>query len=256
MNVLDEVRAFYRNFKGCKGVMGYSERLKPIYYFKIVKSDFPVIIATYSIHAREHITARLALKQIGDFERFGVKGTVYFAPMLNPDGVNIAISKNPLYKANARGVDLNVNFDACWGLGAQNVRVKGDQNYIGRAPFSEKESRALRDFTLYVNPQMTISYHCKGEEIYCEFFQDKNSLKRDFGLAKAVSDVTGYTIKSTPNSVGGYKDWCIQKLKIPALTIEVGNDAFSHPLGSECLPEIYSKNKNVIKALTENSLWN
>ena len=67
-------------------------------------------------------------------------------------------------------------------------------------------------------------------------------------LALSIADTTGYAIKSTPNSAGGYKDWCIQKLKIPALTIEVGKDSLSHPIKEEYLDEIYCENKGVISA--------
>ena len=61
----------------------------------------------------------------------------------------------------------------------------------------------------------------------------------------------GYKIKKIKGSVGGYKDWCIQKLKVPSVTIEVGSDILSHPIGKQALPKIYSKNKNVIKVITK-----
>ena len=171
--------------------------------------------------------------------------------MLNPDGVKICLKENPLYKANARGVDLNVNFDARYGSGEKNVFCKASENYVGEHAFSEPESIAIRDFTLKVMPDATISYHSKGQEIYYEFFQDEFSRKRDCALAEKVAKVTGYAIKSTPNSAGGYKDWCIEKLKIPALTIEVGNDDLTHPIGEEHLVQIYKQNKKVIKVVTD-----
>ena len=74
-----------------------------------------------------------------------------------------------LWKANGRGVDLNVNFQADWGCGAANVRRPGPENYIGPAPFSEPETRALRDLTLALSPDATISFHTKGGEIYWEY---------------------------------------------------------------------------------------
>ena len=43
----------------------------------------------------------------------------------------------------------------------------------------------------------------------------------------------------------------MQKLKIPALTIEVGEDYLSHPIGEEHAERIYKKNKEVIKKITE-----
>ena len=154
-----------------------------------------------------------------------------------------------MYKANAKGVDLNVNFDAGWGKGEFNKREIADENYIGKYPFSASETRALRDFTLSVNPDLTLSYHAKGEEIYWYFNQADKEKLRDYALAKIIAKSTGYKLKFTPNSYGGYKDWCISKLKIPSFTIEVGLDSLTHPIGEENLQEIFSKNKQVIPNL-------
>ncbi len=251
MDVFQELNHFYNGFNGEKGSIGKSFLGEDIKFFAVEKSQSPKIIFQYAIHAREYITTYLALKQIEDFIENGSKGTVYFIPMLNPDGVKISLYLNPLWKANARGVDLNVNFDAKWGSGERNIQTEGSENYIGERPFSEYETSALRDFTLQINPDMTVSYHSKGEEIYWQFFQDGKTLDRDLKIAKAVSNQTGYQLKPTPNSAGGYKDWCIEKLKIPALTIEVGADELSHPINKANLPQIYDRNKGVVTLLTE-----
>ncbi len=255
MSIFEKLEYFYQNFKGEKGVIGYSYDKKPIVYFAVMHTKSPILIVQCAIHAREYITAHLCLSLIDEFLRCGKVGTVYFIPLVNPDGVKIALEENLLYKANGRGVDLNVNFDARWGTGEKNVLFCGAENFIGEHPFSEPETCALRDFTLKIKPDATISYHSKGEEIYYEFFQERERLKRDFYLAKAVQKETGYLIKSTPFSSGGYKDWCIEKLKIPALTIEVGDDNLSHPIKEESLEQIFNKNKGVIpaviKSLTE-----
>lgn len=251
MSIFVKLNDFYQSFDGEKGVIGYSFFNKPIYYLAVEKTNSPVLIVQCAIHAREHITAHLCLKLIEEFIRTGKLGKVYFIPLMNPDGVEIALNAKPLYKANGRGVDLNVNFDARWGLGEKNILNAADENFIGEYPFSELETVALRDFTLKAKPDATISYHSKGEEIYYEFFQDELRLKRDYALASATKKVTGYKIKSTPNSCGGYKDWCIDKLKIPALTIEVGDDNLSHPIGEENLEVIFEKNKWVIPAVIQ-----
>lgn len=247
MNVLYLNKKFYKRFKGKKGIIGVTEKSQPIYFYGVEKTDYPKIIVQSAIHAREYISAYLTLKLIKRAKKVLQKGSVYFVPILNPDGVKIALNENPLYKANARGVDLNVNFDARWGTGEKNVRESASENYIGEYPFSERETRAIRDFTLSIKPNFTLSYHSKGEEIYYEFFQDGLEKERDEKLAKIVASCTGYKIKPTLNSAGGYKDWCIEKLKIPALTIEVGNDDLSHPIGKRRLGEIYRKNKLVIE---------
>ena len=254
MNVLEKLQKFYNDYPYKKGVIGKTERGKDIYYLLVEKSSYPTLICQYSIHAREYITTYLALLQIKEFIKSGKAGRVYFIPMVNVDGVEICLNGKPLYKANARGVDLNVNFNARWGTGKQNKRTRGDQNYIGAYPFSESETKALRDFTLSVKPDMTLSYHSKGEEIYYEFFQDKERKKSDYRLAKIVADKTGYAVKGTPDSAGGYKDWCIEKLLIPSLTIEVGSDKLSHPIGERHASSIFKKNKGVLALLTKEFL--
>ena len=251
MGVLSELDVFYKNFQGEKFIIGRSHRKKPIYCFRIKKTDFPKIIVQYAIHAREYITTYLAMLQIEDFIMRGKVGTVYFIPAVNPDGIEIAELKNPLYKANDFGVDLNVNFDALWGTGRENVRRKSDCNFIGERPFSEPETRALRDFTLLIEPHSTLSYHSKGEEIYWEFFQGEKERNRDEKIAKILSEVTGYAVKLTPDSAGGYKDWCISRLKIPSFTIEVGSDNLSHPIGKEYSKDVFIKNQDVITTLIE-----
>lgn len=255
MSVFADIYDFYSDYKGEKGIIGRSFFGLPIFYAAVEKTERPKIIFQYAIHGREYITSYLCLKQIEDFVSFGKRGKAYFIPLVNSDGVAIACGGSPLYKANGRGVDLNVNFDARWGTGAKNRRTRGEENFIGAYPFSEPESIALRDFTLKVMPDATVSYHAKGEEIYWEFFQEGRLRKINLKLAKAVAEVTGYTIKSTPDSAGGYKDWCADKLKIPSLTVEVGADSLEHPIGVERLDEIYLKNRGVVNevvnALTE-----
>ena len=251
MNVLEELNIFYNNFSQEKGYIGTTEMGKPIPFLLVKKTPFPRIIVQYSIHAREYITTYLAMQQILHYQKYGKSGSVYFIPAVNLDGIEKVLNGNPLYKANINGVDLNVNFDANWGTGKTNIRYKNFENYIGEKPFSESETIALKNFTLSVMPHATISYHSKGEEVYWEFFQQPNDRKRDEYLAQKLARATGYSLKSTPDSAGGYKDWCIQKLKIPAFTIEVGDDNLTHPIQKKHLPEIFDKNKEVINTLIE-----
>jgi g-D-glutamyl-meso-diaminopimelate peptidase len=254
MRVIDKVSLFYQNFKGEKEIIGKSLYGVPIYKMTVEKSGYPVLIVQGAMHAREHITALLTLKMIEDFIENGRRGTVHFIPLINPDGVSYCEEYNPLYKANGRGVDLNVNFPARWGKGEKNVNAPSNENYIGLYPLSEPESSALVSFTLKIKPNLTVSLHAKGEEIYWEFGQSGKRKKRDKFIAKKAAKATGYKLKLTKNSSGGYKDWCVQELKIPALTVEVGTYQLAHPIGSEYLDAIYEKNKRLINELID-ALW-
>jgi len=242
------------------GYIGLSEDGRNIPYVFVGDKKAPCIFITAGIHAREHVSCYLCMRQIeytlNEFVRGKFKGGgIYFMPMLNPDG-NMIIARgvsesscaNPdllreifktsptsLFKANARGVDLNVNFDAQWGTGASNVREAGGANYIGSAPFSERETRAIARFTLKKKPLSTVSYHCLGQEIYWEFGQRGEDYSRDKKLVEFINKPLGYRILDDDGkSAGGYKDWCIQKLKIPAFTIELCPDEYLHPFTDYC----------------------
>ena len=157
-----------------------------------------------------------------------------------------------LFKANVNGVDLNTNFDAKWGSGVENKNYPSPNGYIGRCPMSEPEVQALAYLTNKVDPFFTISYHAKGQELYYQFHQTKENLKRDKKIAKILARSLNYKIVNTETtSGGGYKDWCVQRHKIPAVTIEVGKDSLSHPILKDSLNQIYKRNKNIIRLLSK-----
>lgn len=220
--IYDEIKRFYDNYKGKKCVIGYSFYGKEIFAFHIGSPVGRQFISTYAIHGREWITARLAVKHI---KRGVKKGGGWVIPLVNPDGAKISQTVKPMWKANARGVDLNCNFDADWGSGRLNTAERGGENCIGDYPFSEAETAALRDFTLKIRPFVTLSFHTKGEEIYWQY-----DGAGDSSGARILSSATGYESKIIYGSAGGYKDWCIKKLGIPAYTIECGFDGLAHPI--------------------------
>ena len=157
--IFEEVKKFYNRYGGKKCIIGYSFRGREIFAFHIGSPTGRQFIATYAIHGREWITARLALKHI----KTGLSaGGGWVIPLVNPDGATICEELRPMWKANARGVDLNCNFDAEWGSGRLNVKMRGSENCIGDKPFSEAETIALRDFTLKVRPYVTFSFHKIG----------------------------------------------------------------------------------------------
>lgn len=193
------------------------------------------IIITAGIHARECYTAFVALRQIRDYNRRGDDGA-YIIPLVNPDGARFFESGDAQdseilgayadefrkWKANASGVDLNCNFDANWGTGALNKRYVGASDYIGAYPFCAAESMALKLFTERVMPSATVSYHCMGGELYWEFFQTGDRRLRDMRLATAVAEHIGVKrVDGDLSSAGGYKDHCVLRLGIPAVTVEL-----------------------------------
>ncbi len=235
----------------------------------------PQVVIQGGIHAREYITSLLMVEQARNlFLNDTVRGGgIYFIFLVDPDGAELVldglnnvpcqITKNYLldanggssdfsqYKANINLVDLNTNFNALWGTGSQNVFCPATEDFVGFYPESEREVQALINFTLKNKPLITISYHTKGNIIYWGFEgMSEQNLERDRAIGEQFSAITGYPLVFTENSSGGYKDWCINSLKIPAYTFEVGSEDLPHPLGEDVLPEIYARNKDIpLKAL-------
>ena len=258
-------------------IIGLSVLKRYIYSVCFDFNSKHTVIIHGAIHAREHITTDLICLLIKDISSNYEKYTkmnfpnIIFVPMVNPDGVELVYNglksvsdKNKrkellkingsndfsLFKANANGVDLNTNFDAKWGSGDQNKVFPASSDYIGLCPMSEPEVRALALLTINTKACFTISYHSKGQEIYYEFFNKKENIKRDRKIAKLISKKLHYRIRNLQNvSGGGYKDWCIYRLDIPAVTIEVGKDCWIHPIKENKLKQIYNRNKNIIKIL-------
>ena len=232
---------------------------------KIMNESFSTAIFVSGIHARENITTDLIFEMIERrlFDNI-TEFNLSFIVMANPDGIELqcggieSFSKNmqkklikmnqdsldfSMWKANAFGVDLNNNFDANWGLNVHS-NIPSSQGFIGRRPFSERETKIIAKYVMKMNPFITISYHTKGEEIYFNFFQEEKRLVRDEIIAKRFSESTGYCLKNVESySSGGFKDWCVEKLKITALTIEVGGDDLLHPITKDSLQDIFDKNK-------------
>lgn len=236
-----------------------------------LNKNFATAIFVASIHARENIATDLLCKMIEESVFSGIENfNLSFILMANPDGVELAtnglssfskkhqkkllkINKNSndfkLWKANARGVDLNNNFDARFNTNV-HANVATSSGYPGRRPESEMETKAIVKYLKKKNPFIVICYHTKGEEIYYNFFQGGAYLERDRIIAEKFAESTGYVIKNPEkSSSGGLKDYVVEKLKIPSLTIELGNDELTHPIEKEYLEEIFERNKSVAKDL-------
>ncbi len=249
-------------------VVGYSLLGKPIYGAHIGNYTGNQILIEGAIHAREWVTTPLLVDMVKYLQNTPINGGMFFVPMVNPDGVKLVldgavglpceklreflINVNEgsedfsLWKADANAVDLNVNFDALWGGGSQNVFCPAPGNFVGYYPNSEREVRDLIAFTLKNQPKGTLSFHTKGEVIYYGFETlTPAQTERDLNIANQLSQINGYEVIKTENSTGGYSDWVSQNLQVPAFTIEVGNPLIPHPIGEEYLPQIFEKNKDI-----------
>lgn len=234
-----------------KTIIGYSRLGREIPLFRSGRGDAAVLIIG-GIHAREHITCDLTYAL---WEEEGENTDCI--PCLNPDGRAIVRGEESpripfggnarLWKANAFGVDLNVNFDAGWGTGEHNVIVPGPENYIGPYPESEPETKAVCDLIRKKKYSVAVSYHTLGEEVYWGFGNNYNHKKE----AEAYASTIGYPLKKSFGSAGGLKDWYCQNFSGLGLTVEVGKSEWGHPCPESKLKELIAKHRGSIRLLEE-----
>jgi g-D-glutamyl-meso-diaminopimelate peptidase len=131
------------------------------------------------------------------------------------------------WQANARGVDINHNFNAGWCTLkerelSRNIKCPSPTRFGGNCPESEPETKALTGLCQRTDFERAIALHSQGREIYCSF--GKHTPVLSFRLASVFSQASGYNI-GFPEEIatgGGFKDWFIEKFRRPALTIEMG----------------------------------
>lgn len=244
--------------------VGYSELGRPIKGIFKGRTDGPQLLVQGAIHAREWVTAQLCVLLA---ERYEGECGLWCVPMSNPDGVMLAqygldsvanaekrdflygingySDDFSLWKANARAVDLNVNFNALWGTGRSNVTYPAPGNYIGPYPFSESESRALATFTDKVRPRFTVSYHARGRVIYYGF----NGANPDPQIPRIASASTGYPAYTSEGSAGGYKDWFVLTTCRAGITVEVGTEGTPYDELQKQLPSMLAENSGLLQAL-------
>ena len=146
-------------------------------------------------------------------------------------------------------MDLNLQFPAGWEQAkkikfSQGYTMPAPKNYVGTAPISEPESRAIYDFTLKNNFKLVIAYHTQGKEIYWNF--QNLALESAKIIGEKFAKVSGYLLTEVPynSSFAGYKDWFIQEHIKPGYTVEAGLG--ENPLSISQFNEIYNDNIGIL----------
>ena len=267
------------------GSIGLSVMGNSIPYIKI--GNGPTEVAyNASFHANESITTPVLLKFAEQllqayvteepyegvnapnlFEEF----TLYLVPLVNPDGVDLVngllesgrfyrnakriaesypqIAFPDGWKANIRGVDLNLQFPAGWEEAkrikyADGYTKPAPRDYVGPMPLSEPESVAMYQFTKLHDFALILAYHTQGEVIYWRYLNYEP--EKSYVIAQYFASVSGYAIEDTPAESGyaGYKDWFIQEYDRPGYTIEAGKGV--NPLPMNQFDKIYGDNVGIL----------
>lgn len=237
------------------------------------------VLLTAGHHANEYITSMLcmdaaerylrAYTQVSSFGDYDAdflfrNATLYLVPMVNPDGIDLvlgALSEDtPAYraaqhiamqhpdipfplgwKANLRGVDLNLNYPAGWENAKKIKAALGfsspaPRDFPGLCPLDQPESAALCAYTQRIQPHLVLALHTQGRVIYhtyggiCLPIADR--------LAEDFCAVSGYQLEAVPpeSAYAGFKDWFLSQFHRPGFTIEAGSGV--NPLPMEQFPQM------------------
>lgn len=157
---------------------------------------------------------------------------VTFIPVANPDGLAKVVGQAGRFspdevsadtvpgRFNANDVDLNRNWECQWSASAtwRNVEVSG-----GSAPFSEPETRALRDYFLATQPAAVVFWHSAAPGVFAAGCDEPFAASVD--LARVYADAAGYPFAPLFNAyqvTGDAGDW-LSLQGIPAITVELTN---------------------------------
>ncbi len=252
--------------------IGQSHEGRPIWGMRISAAQDgckPAFILNGLTHAREWLTVMNVLylaEQLVD--GYGVDPQVtdlvdrvewLIIPVLNPDGYEYTWTTERFWRKNRRepppsaptrwGVDPNRNYSFRWGLAGSSGNP-ASQTYRGPAPFSEPETRALRDF-VFATPQIRAhnDVHSYGHDILFPWSQlTEPSPDHDEyqALGDAMADLMVEThdvgrwsvgpLSTTLYRVsGGSTDWFYVEGGAMSLTYELRGGSFN-PEASEILP--------------------
>ncbi len=195
-------------------IIGKTFENRDIYALKISKKDKedkPTILIVGCHHAREWMSIEISMKIIeyllenyekNEIVKSWIKNfEIWTIPILNPDGFEYSIKNDRMWRKNrvlnfdnSRGVDNNRNYGYMWGLSDGSSAVPSSETYRGKAPFSELENQAIREFVYENPPSITLSYHSFSELILypwgytSEPPQDKKLLEK---IAVEMAKTTG-----------------------------------------------------------------
>lgn len=223
------------------------------------------------IHAREYISCLVVLKLLEDYD---LPYGCYFVPTINLDGICLSIcgldfvkdddikyllyrlnnnSTNfKLWKANARGVDLNTNFDAGFGESKFAKPLPCSSGFAGEYVNSEPETIALVNFVNTIKIDYSVAFHSKGKVVYYGFEGlDKNVLKKENKMASFFAKNLGYKKIRSIGSTGGLGDYLGLKHNVPSVTIELGDDRLKHPINLQYFDIIYKSQYKTLKKFME-----
>ena len=242
-------------------VLGVTKQKRNIYDVAIGNPNAEKsILVVSTVHAREYVCSatmmRIAEYYLKNYNKsiHGMKPSEVFdnvqlhmIVMANPDGVHIAQYKNPNWKSNSKGVDINRNFPIRFKIQGK----KGLGGYSGKKANSEEETKAIIRLAqqLKADQQLCaqVNYHAMGNIIFGSYSGKNKRIKRETAkIYKIARRETGYRDSAgyVGSSSGDCLDYMLEKIKVPSITIEVGTKTC--PVPYHQYNRIFDENKDVL----------
>lgn len=267
-------------------IIGYSEDRRAIYDVILGnRGAGKSLLVVASIHAREYMCSLLTMKQIEyyaeewDKKISGRKVSdilgdtcIHFITMANPDGVSISqygvnavrnpslrsrlkkmLGKKPasLWKADARGVDLNRSFSY---LFKKTKKPYGSENCSGKKAEEESETRAIKNCIISLKNSGklagVINYHATGSIVFGSLKSGVSSSVAEtttqmYDLAR---EITGYgsaeSYEGDRAGRGNLREYVMYRQNIPSITLEIGKSMC--PLPAWEFSSIWRKNRDLV----------
>ncbi len=217
-------------------IIGTSVKDRPIVSYRFGNGSIPIILVGGMHGGYEWNTILLAYEMIDYFseqpEQIPKNVTLTIIPSANPDGQFLVTGSDGRFnpaeippdidtfpgRFNGRNVDLNRNWDCEWS----ETAVWRDQPVnSGRQPFSEPESRLLRDYFLQKKPALVIFWHSAGDGVFVagcpETYTPSLQLATLFGQAAGYPVYEQFPYYPITGDAG---DWLATQ-GIPTVSIEL-----------------------------------
>lgn len=283
------------------GVFGKSTFNRELIYFSIGdKNAEDKVLVVSGISGTEGALSLLTIKQIETYledltrkykdvtyQQILNKCCIYFVPMLNPDGIELAakgidsvpeaykqtveeiysysldaklLDKKNGYKqwcANGIGIDLSMNF----GVGkvaVSSVQARSASKGYPQFALSSLEAGAIAGLIQNNNFDSVVVYNGSGNIVDWQFGQSAESLQQSLDTANALAYLTGFSRIDiggpTKNNfiTMGIKDWFIANFDKPAFTLFMGNPSDKISLNQDEIKALW----NVTSLVPISLAWN
>lgn len=223
---------------------------------ELISVSVPLMFAEF---LAENYSSNITVKNIVDSTE------IWIVPLVNPDGYEYAWEGHTDWRKNRRpvdadgdgipdgtGVDLNRNYGHRWGEQGVSRDPESDI-YCGPYPFSENETKAIRELALSHNFTFSVSFHSYGRIIYHPWGNsiDPEPIDRELmdAAGEGMAKYNGYTVmegKEAYSTTGDSDDWLYANTTCLPFTVELGNSFIPPP---DEIQGIFEKNREALMYL-------